>query len=128
MSKKNNIISNWLEENPNPEIDKLISRNLDITEKVRKVLEVKGWTKARFAEEMGKKPPEVSKWLSGMHNLTMKSIIKMEMALGIDLIHTSQIKELEYVYLGALKNHEELIEKANDYEPTFERSETPIAI
>jgi len=128
MSKKNNIIGDWLKENPNPEIDKLISRNLDITEKVRKVLELNGWSKARFAKEMGKNPSEVSKWLSGMHNLTMKSIIKMEMALGIDLIHTSPIKEIEYVYFGSIKNHDELVEKANDYEPTIERQETPIAI
>ena len=128
MSKKNNIIGDWLKENPNPEIDMLISRNLDISEKVRKVLEVKGWSKARFAEELGKKPSEVSKWLSGMHNLTMKSIIKMEIALGVDLIHIYPIREFEYVYLGSIKNHDELVEKANDYEPTIERQETQIAI
>ena len=99
MKKQNSMISDWLEKNPNPEIDKFISKNLAITEKVRKALEAKSWSKARFAEEMGKKPSEVSKWLSGTHNLTLRSIIKMEIALEVDLIHISPIKEYEYAPL-----------------------------
>ena len=30
-------------------------------------------------------PSEVSKWLSGMHNLTRRNIVKMEEALGIHI-------------------------------------------
>ena len=128
MKKDNRMISDWLEENSNPEIDKFISRNLAITEKVRKALELKGWSKARLAEEMDKNPSEVSKWLSGMHNLTMKSIIKMEIALGIDLMHTSPIKEYEYVVFKYTSNTNELVNENNDYEPTSERQETAIAM
>lgn len=88
MERKGNMISDWLDQNPNTEMDKFISRNFDITEKVRNALELKGWTKAKLAQEMDKNPSEVSKWLSGMHNITLKSIIKMELALGINLIDT----------------------------------------
>ncbi len=85
-NKENKMISDWLKENSSPEIDRFIEKNLDITEKVRQALESKGWKSQDLAKEMGKKPSEVSKWLSGTHNLTLKSIIKMEQALGIDLV------------------------------------------
>ena len=120
------MITGWLNENRNPEIDKFIEKNLDITEKVRLAMENKGWKSLDLAKAMDKNPSEVSKWLSGMHNLTLKSITKMEMALGIDLIHIEPVKEYTYVYLGTIKNQEELAEKANNYQ---EHSEVlPMAI
>lgn len=87
MKKSNNIISNWLKEHGDPEIDKFVEKNLAITEKVRLAIEAKGWNNGDLAKAMDKSPSEVSNWLSGMHNLTLKNIIKMEQALGIDLIH-----------------------------------------
>ena len=84
--KKNNIISDWLDQYGDSEIDSFVEKNLAITEKVRLALEVRGWNKAQLAEAMGESPSEVTKWLSGMHNLTLKSIIKMEQVLKIDLI------------------------------------------
>ena len=82
------IISKWLEENSNPEINSFIEKNLAITEKVRLTMESKGWKSEDLAKVMNKTPYEVSKWLTGMHNLTLKNIIKMEQALGINLIET----------------------------------------
>ncbi len=126
MKTEANMITGWLNENRNPEIDKFIEKNLDITEKVRLAMENKGWKSLDLAKAMDKNPSEVSKWLSGMHNLTLKSITKMEMALGIDLIHIEPVKEYTYVYLGTIKNQEELAEKANNYK---EHSEVlPMAI
>jgi transcriptional regulator with XRE-family HTH domain len=126
MKTEANMITGWLNENRNPEIDKFIEKNLDITEKVRLAMENKGWKSLDLAKAMDKNPSEVSKWLSGMHNLTLKSITKMEMALGIDLIHIEPVKEYTYVYLGIIKNQEELAEKTNNYK---EHSEVlPMAI
>lgn len=115
MEKERNIINDWLDQNGNPETEKFISKNLAITEKVCKALETKGWTKAQFAKEMGKKPSEVSKWLSGMHNITFKSIIKMEATLGIDLIQVEPIKETEYVFLGVISGQKDFTEKSDAY-------------
>jgi ribosome-binding protein aMBF1 (putative translation factor) len=91
-AKENRMISNWLKENEDPEINSFIEKNLDITVNVRKALENKGWKSQDLAHAMNKKPAEISKWLSGMHNLTLKSIIKMEQALGVDLILVNKIK------------------------------------
>ena len=83
--EKGNMITAWLEQNGDPEIEKYIETNLAITEKVRLAIERKGWKTKDLAQAMGKSPSEVSKWLSGMHNLTLKSIVKMEIALGVNL-------------------------------------------
>jgi len=90
MKNEGNLINDWLEKHANPEVDKFIEKNLAITEKIRMVLEEKSWTFKDLANAMDKSPSEVSKWLSGMHNLTLKSITKLEMVLGIELINTEK--------------------------------------
>ena len=92
--KERNMITSWLDQNGDPEIEKYIETNLAITEKVRLAIERKGWKTIDLATAMGKSPSEVSKWLSGMHNLTLKSIVKMEIALGIDLLNVENEKNL----------------------------------
>ncbi|HCY82328.1 helix-turn-helix transcriptional regulator [Hwangdonia lutea] len=114
---KNNILDNWLEANQNTEIDRFIERNLAITEKVCAVLKERGIKKKQFAEMLGKSPSEVSKWLSGLHNLTLKSITKMEEVLDINLINIEPIKEIEYVYLGSIPGGG-MEDAINDYEET----------
>ncbi|WP_430972016.1 helix-turn-helix domain-containing protein [Sunxiuqinia rutila] len=128
MRKSKNSISSWLKEHGDPEIDRFIEKNLAIVEKVRIALQNKGWSKAQLAEAMGKKPSEVSKWLTGMHNLTLKSTIKMEMALGIDLIHTEPVKEYEYVFLGTIENKDELKTKGEEYTVSCLSQEYEIAM
>lgn len=83
---KNNIIDNWLKKHGDPEINKLVEKNLAITQKVHSILEERNISQGEFAKMLNKKPSEISKWLTGMHNLTLKSIIKMEVALDVDLI------------------------------------------
>lgn len=116
MKTTKNTITSWLETNSNPEIESFVEKNLTITEKVRMAMEAKNWKSQDLAKAMDKSPSEVSKWLSGLHNLTLKSIIKMEMALGVDLINIEPAKEIQYVYLGSIKG--ELQEAINEYEET----------
>lgn len=113
---KDNSLDLWLEANKNPKIDRFIERNLAITEKVSAVLKERGIKKKEFAKMLDKSPSEVSKWLSGLHNLTLKSITKMEEALGINLINIEPIKEIEYVYLGSIQGNME--EAIDNYEQT----------
>jgi transcriptional regulator with XRE-family HTH domain len=99
--KKNNIINNWLTNNGDQEIDRLVKRNLAISDKVRKILSGRNLSDKDFAKMLNKTQSEVSKWLSGSHNLTQKSIIKMEIALGVQLIYIEQVHK--YVYLGKIE-------------------------
>jgi transcriptional regulator with XRE-family HTH domain len=45
-----------------------------------------GWSQTKFAEEMGKQPSEISKWLSGTHNFTSDTLWDIEEKLSINLI------------------------------------------
>lgn len=90
--KKNQILNNWLVDHGDPEIERLVKRNLAIANKVRKTLHAQNMSDKDFARLLKKNPSEVSKWLSGTHNLTQKSIIKMEIALGIELIFVEPVE------------------------------------
>lgn len=128
MKKTKHNITDWLDKNGNPEIESFIEKNLAITERIRLAMEQKGWRAKDLAAAMGKSPSEVSKWLSGMHNLTLKSIIKMEQALDVCLVYTEPEKQYEYVYLGTIKNEEEYRERVQEYRESTEYQEYEIAM
>ena len=113
---RNNIISDWLEKNSNPEIDKLVEINLAIANKIHELLKERGLKPADLARMLDKKPSEISKWSTGMHTFTTKTIAKIGTVLGNDIIHIEAQKE--YVYLKVLVNQEDDLE-----ETTFENSE-----
>ncbi len=128
MKKLGTPITDWLKENENPEIEQFIAKNLAITEKVRLALAEKGWKLKDLAEAMDKSPSEVSKWLSGTHNLTLKSIVKMETVLNSSLIHTEPVKEYEYVHLGLIKSNEDYIAKKTEYQKDSDSGSFEIAM
>lgn len=63
-----------------------------------------------LADKLGKKESEISKWLTGNHNFTIKSIAKIEAAIGKDLVVVPKFANLHnsikvsekvtYVYLA----------------------------
>jgi len=127
MDKKQNMIDNWLSEHGNSEINQFIDKNLDIVDKVHAVLKERNLSKADFAKLLGKKPSEVSRWLTGMHNLTLKSIVKMEIALDIDLIYTAPEVKYQYVNMGIIEGKKEE-QKYGQYELSDVVEQIPLAV
>ena len=113
---RNNIINDWLQENGSPEIAKLVEKNLAIANKIHEMLEERRLKPADLARMLKKTPSEISKWLTGTHTFTTKTITKIETILGDDIIHVEPQREI--VYLKVYVNHEEEIE-----ETSFENSE-----
>lgn len=113
---KNNIINDWLQENGNPEIAKLVEKNLAIANKIHEMLEERGLKAVDLARMLEKKPSEISKWLTGTHTFTTKTITKIETVLGEDIIHIEAQKEI--VYFKIYVNQEDELE-----ETSFENSE-----
>jgi transcriptional regulator with XRE-family HTH domain len=113
---KNNSIDTWLDENGSPEIAKLVEKNLAIANKIQELLKDRGLKPADLARMLVKKPSEISKWLTGTHTFTTKTITKIETILGEDIIHIEAQKE--YVYLKVHINQEEELE-----DTLFENSE-----
>lgn len=113
---KNNIISEWIQENGKPEITKLVEKNMAIANKIHELLEKRGLKAADLARMLDKKPSEISKWLTGTHTFTTKTVTKIETVLGEDIIHIEPQKE--YVYFKVMIPNESLEE-----EMLFENSE-----
>ena len=76
-----------------------VSKNLDISQQVFEILSRKGWKQKELAEKLNKQESEVSKLLSGLHNLTLRSITQMEVVLEEDIIVTPQ-KSIESLFKG----------------------------
>jgi hypothetical protein len=75
-----------------PEDRRYVEKNLAISYQVHDILETHPTIKTQkaLAEALGKEPSEISRWLSGLHNIGLENIIKMEVALGRDIILTDQ--------------------------------------
>ena len=70
-----------------PEENTLFITHLgNISDRVEALLYEKGWTQKDLALKMDKRESEISKWLNTPHNLTIKSIAKLEAALGEEII------------------------------------------
>ena len=59
-----------------------------IAAKLRVILNEKGILQKEFAERLEKKESEISKWLSGDHNFTLKSVARIEAELDTQLLYT----------------------------------------
>lgn len=119
-------ITNFFEQRGPEDIERFVDKNLDISQQVFAILEKKGWNQSDLANALGKSNAEISKWLSGSHNLTLRSIAKMEAILAADIIITpnkaeQQYKEIKYVTLKVQASKNVVIPSHIDYEETGEK-------
>ncbi|MBQ5979424.1 MAG: helix-turn-helix transcriptional regulator [Bacteroidales bacterium] len=63
-----------------------VDRSFDIANRIALTLKQRGWTQTDLAKKTGKTCSEVSKWLSGTQNFTLRTIALIEEALGTELI------------------------------------------
>ena len=83
---KTNKIMDEIRRNISPEMKLQMELSVAIANRIYTILENKGMSQKDFAKLMGKTETEVSRWLSGTHNLTMATICKISAALGEDII------------------------------------------
>lgn len=94
------------------DIQIFIEKSFDIADEVDFILDKQGKNRAFLASKLDKNESEISKWLSGLHNLTIKSISKIEATLGETIISTptQEMKKYESVF----KSLEKKIKKLQD--------------
>lgn len=73
-----------------------IDLSFDIATEIDSLMQERGFTKKQFADALGKKPSEVTKWLSGQHNFTIRTLAMLSTFFGRPLIQTCSRK---YKYL-----------------------------
>ena len=76
--------------NIDPTRREMVRRRMMISARIDDALKSKSWTQKQLADMMGKRPSEVTKWLSGNHNFTLETIALIEKNLGITLITVSE--------------------------------------
>ena len=69
-----------------PEMKLQMEMSVAIANRIYDILEAKGMTQKELALKLGKTETEVSRWLSGTHNLTLSTISKVSVALGEDIV------------------------------------------
>lgn len=65
-----------------------IDLSFAISTEINNLMQKHGLTKKQFADALGKKPSEITKWLSGQHNFTIRTLAMLSNFFGTPIIHT----------------------------------------
>ena len=72
-----------------PAVDKEEARlSFDIADRIAQLMEERGLSKKQFADALGRRPSEITKWLSGQHNFTLRTIAMLSAFFGKTIIST----------------------------------------
>ena len=63
-----------------------VDLSFDIASKIDGILAERGISQKEFAELMGKRESEISKWLKGTHNFTLRTLAKISAVLDCPII------------------------------------------
>ena len=81
------LLADYLDLLPATEADKrFVDKSMQLSGLIAEAMQRQGLTQRALAERLGKKESEVSRWLSGLHNFTLKTITRLEAVLGDDLV------------------------------------------
>ena len=69
-----------------PEIQKEVAMEFAISNRIYELMQKRGLNKIQFAQALGKRPSEITKWLSGQHNFTIKTISMLQTFFGEPLV------------------------------------------
>ena len=75
-----------IRQNMPPEMKRQMELSVKIANRIYEIMEEKGLSQKDLALLLGKTETEVSRWLSGTHNMTMATIAKISEALDTDII------------------------------------------
>ncbi len=68
------------------EIRKETALSFSVADKIHLLIKAAGMTQKEFARKMGKSESEVSVWLSGQHNFTLRTLARISAVLGKDIV------------------------------------------
>lgn len=67
----------------------------DIVVRINQLLKENKLSQKDLAESMDKRPSEINKWLTGEHNLTLRTLAKLQAELGEPIINVPHRKPLQ---------------------------------
>ncbi|MBD5194124.1 MAG: helix-turn-helix transcriptional regulator [Bacteroidales bacterium] len=60
--------------------------SVSIANRIEALMREAGYSKKQFAEKLGRRPSEVTKWLSGEHNFTIATLARIGAFFGTQII------------------------------------------
>lgn len=78
-----------------------VDKYADIVVRINQLLKEKGYSQKDLAEKLDKRPSEISKWLSGDHNFTLRSIAKLEAELGETILYVP--RQISFQSFGEIR-------------------------
>ena len=70
-----------------------------ISNRIYELMTERGLTKKQFADAIGKRPSEITKWLSGQHNFTIRTLSQLSVFFGKNLITVSNGRKATKPYI-----------------------------
>lgn len=88
MKKDKTAVLDRIRKRISPEQREFVQMNLSIATQINYILKKKGWSQKEFAKRLDKKESEVSRYLSGLHNISLKSLAKIKVVLKEEILIT----------------------------------------
>jgi len=92
------LFSECLAKVPN-DINIEVDLSFDIASRIDAILTQKGISQKKLACMLGKRESEISKWLKGSHNFTLRTIAKITNVLNEPIIQIPNLHEDEYSHV-----------------------------
>ena len=87
---KTNKLLDEIRQTMTPEMKRQMDLSVQIANRIYEIMEDKGFSQKDLAHLLGKTETEVSRWLSGTHNMTMATLAKISSALGTDIVRVTK--------------------------------------
>jgi ribosome-binding protein aMBF1 (putative translation factor) len=75
----------------NPELTATLATKMRLAAKIYEAMQAQNMGKSAFAEHLNVSPSLVTKWLSGQHNFTVDTLVKIERILHIELLSAEKL-------------------------------------
>ncbi len=63
-----------------------VNLSFEISDRIDELMREKGLSKKQFADALGRRPSEITKWLSGQHNFTIATLAMLSAFFGEPII------------------------------------------
>ena len=63
-----------------------VDLSFEISDRIDALMKQKGLSKKQFADALGRRPSEITKWLSGEHNFTISTLAMLSTFFGKPII------------------------------------------
>ena len=63
-----------------------VDLSFQISDRINELIRQRGLTKKQFADALGRRPSEVTKWLSGQHNFTIATLGMLSAFFGKPIV------------------------------------------